>query len=270
MAEGVVDALEAVQIDEHDAHQRFAPLRTHQRLLQPIHEQHAVGQAGQGVVGGEMLAFAAGAMGVINDGRSDEDPQQEGNAGQQIHPETRHLVRLVRLAAGRQRDFLGFRVELREHGQNSVLRRNGIGEDPFFGVPAGVVAEGVDDPVVNLHGNAGQPSLQGNQLAFPAAQGHAQQRCPRIGKVRAARVELHEKPVPLERVVALGQPEHVERAFAGGGHHGLGEAQLAHVDVDNRAEVVGGHPELLQADGGYEQDQQQLADKAREQRAPPG
>ncbi|MBU1394839.1 MAG: hypothetical protein KKE84_01690 [Gammaproteobacteria bacterium] len=66
---------------------------------------------------------------------------------------------------------------------------------------------------------------------------------------------MHKHLVTLERITALRQPEHADGALAGGDHHGFGEAQLLHVDIHNRAEVVGGHPQLLQANGSDEQDQ---------------
>jgi hypothetical protein len=172
--------------------------------------------------------------------------------------------------AGCQRQFLGFGIELREHGQHIVLGRDGAAEDLFFGFPVEVVAQRVDDPVLHWHGNAGHPSLQGEEFAFAQTQGHVQQCHPGLGKLRTEMVELHEQFVALERITTHGQPEHAERALACRGHHGLGQTQLAHVDIDNRPEVVGGHLKLLQADGGDEQDQQQLGDKPCQQRAPPG
>ena len=52
MPEGVVDQLEAVEIDE-DHRQRFAiPARLHDGKFQPVHEQAAVRQSGQNVVAG--------------------------------------------------------------------------------------------------------------------------------------------------------------------------------------------------------------------------
>jgi len=43
VAEGVVDVLEAVQIQEHDGHADFVPARASQRVLDAVHKEHAVG-----------------------------------------------------------------------------------------------------------------------------------------------------------------------------------------------------------------------------------
>jgi 3-methyladenine DNA glycosylase/8-oxoguanine DNA glycosylase len=50
MAEGVVDVLEAVEIDEQDRQSGLVAVGTLQRLVQAVAEQQAVGQAGQRIV----------------------------------------------------------------------------------------------------------------------------------------------------------------------------------------------------------------------------
>lgn len=97
---------------------------------------------------------------------------------------------------------------------------------------------------------------------FSRAQRQAQQRQAGTDERRAIIVEFHEQPVALERIVIDRHSEHTERAFARRGHHHLGETQLAHVDVDDRVEVMRGRLQLPQADGGDEQDQQQLDDES--------
>ena len=49
MAQRVVDGLEVVEVEQVDGHD-LAALDARQRLLEPLVEQHAVGQAGQRIV----------------------------------------------------------------------------------------------------------------------------------------------------------------------------------------------------------------------------
>ena len=55
VAEAVVDALEAVEVDEQQRHQAAAADRPGECLLQAVEQQGAVGQAGEEVVGGFVL-----------------------------------------------------------------------------------------------------------------------------------------------------------------------------------------------------------------------
>jgi hypothetical protein len=50
MAAGVVDVLEAVDVDHHDGEERSQPGSSGQRLFGSVGEQDAVGQTGQGIV----------------------------------------------------------------------------------------------------------------------------------------------------------------------------------------------------------------------------
>ena len=52
VAEAVVDGLEVVQVDEHDADRRAAADRAHDRVLDAVGEQRAVGEARDRVVEG--------------------------------------------------------------------------------------------------------------------------------------------------------------------------------------------------------------------------
>ena len=52
VAEAVVDQLEVVEIEEQDRAQRLLAPEAGQRVLEPVDEQHPVGQAGQRVVHG--------------------------------------------------------------------------------------------------------------------------------------------------------------------------------------------------------------------------
>jgi hypothetical protein len=55
VAERVVDFLEAVEVHQHHGHEPFAGARGREGALDPLAEQRAVGQAGQGVVVGLVL-----------------------------------------------------------------------------------------------------------------------------------------------------------------------------------------------------------------------
>ena len=71
-AQRVVDALEAVQVDEQDAAGRLVALRDHQGLVDQAREQRAVWQAGQFVVVGQVVqllfgVFAFGDVGQVGD-----------------------------------------------------------------------------------------------------------------------------------------------------------------------------------------------------------
>lgn len=90
----------------------MAALRAHQKLFQVVHEQHAIGQSGQGIVCGEVLTFAAGPAGVVYDRGRDENAQQHGDCRQQIHPETGHFLGLMRFLAGFLGASPGFGIEL--------------------------------------------------------------------------------------------------------------------------------------------------------------
>ena len=50
VAEAVVDELEPVEVEEHERHAGVVALGPAERQLQPVHEQHAVGEPGELVV----------------------------------------------------------------------------------------------------------------------------------------------------------------------------------------------------------------------------
>ena len=52
MTEAVVDGLEVVEVDEHDADRGRATLRPHERVLDAVDEERPVGEARDGVVEG--------------------------------------------------------------------------------------------------------------------------------------------------------------------------------------------------------------------------
>ena len=60
VAQGVVDPLDVVEVDEQDGDVAAVPARAGQRLLEPVQQQPAVGQAGEGVVQGECHQLVLG------------------------------------------------------------------------------------------------------------------------------------------------------------------------------------------------------------------
>ena len=50
MAQRIVDGLEAIEVEEHHGDTMLAALCLRQRLLQPVMQQGAIGQAGQSVM----------------------------------------------------------------------------------------------------------------------------------------------------------------------------------------------------------------------------
>ena len=62
MAEAVVDALEAVEVDKHHGHLAMLAPRRRQRLLQAVEKQHPVGQVGQVIVLGQMTGARLGLL----------------------------------------------------------------------------------------------------------------------------------------------------------------------------------------------------------------
>nr|WP_255600999.1 hypothetical protein [Blastococcus sp. LR1] len=76
VAQAVVDLLEAVEVDEHDGDLGRRPGRRGERLVEPVAQQEAVGQAGQRIVGGGVpvpLGRGVQLLGL--------DPQPRGRAG---------------------------------------------------------------------------------------------------------------------------------------------------------------------------------------------
>ena len=81
VAEGVVDALEAVEVDEHRRRLGAAAAGVGEHLLGAVHDQRAVGQAGERVV----QRLVAQLAGLLLD-----HPQRAGAAaGQHLHEEER-------------------------------------------------------------------------------------------------------------------------------------------------------------------------------------
>ena len=62
MSEGVVDALEAVDVHEHQRHLGAAPLCLGEGMAEPVLEQGPVGQAGERIMVGHMPDLALGAL----------------------------------------------------------------------------------------------------------------------------------------------------------------------------------------------------------------
>ena len=66
VAQGVVQRLEVVQVDEQQCPALLAPLGCGQGLVHAVHQQHAVGQAGQCVVEGQALDLALAGLALAD------------------------------------------------------------------------------------------------------------------------------------------------------------------------------------------------------------
>src|SRR6185436_20336001 len=104
--ERVVDLLEVVEVDEQHAHRAGAAPGELERLLQPVAEQHPVGQAGEPVV--ERLvgqvALQAAALGDVPDG---QHHARDGRVGAQVPPGALDLQQAPVRAHGGQVDGRG-------------------------------------------------------------------------------------------------------------------------------------------------------------------
>ena len=72
VAQGVVDDLEAIEVEEQDGQPRRAAVRLGHRDGEAVVEQQPVGQAGEGVVVGELLDLLLGALAL---GHVERDPE---------------------------------------------------------------------------------------------------------------------------------------------------------------------------------------------------
>ncbi len=102
VAEGVVDRLETVQVEEHQHHPGLLPLGLLQRVVQAVLEQRAVGQVGQGVVVRQAVdallaglaladvgeeAHVAGQVAFVVEHSSDADPRRVVLAAASLEPD---------------------------------------------------------------------------------------------------------------------------------------------------------------------------------------
>jgi len=178
VAQGVVDRLETVKVEEHQHHPRLVTLCLLQRGVQAVLEQGAVGQVGQGVVIGQAvnalftgLALAditeethiARQIAFIIEHRRDADPGRVVFAVQALEPDftlpsAMHMQLLEHI--GQVRTLLGIDGE---HAWQLVEHlRHGVAADP---------AEGF----VGLHDIAsGVSNEDGRGGVFKHRGGHAQ------------------------------------------------------------------------------------------------
>jgi hypothetical protein len=146
VAERVVDELEAVEIEEEDGHQPVAPLDAAQGLLQPVHEDRAIGNAGQGV-GGRLspeVEVRAPAIADVADRGHDQ------RLGPVAHDHRHRLgppVRTVCAAEARHRGQ-------RHVGQRRRLVTRAVDEPCVVGVDE--VASGLSDQIVGCPAEPGE------------------------------------------------------------------------------------------------------------------
>ncbi len=72
MAEGVVDDLETVEVEEQDGAAPFLALCPRQRLIEPVVEQQAVGEPGERVVVGHVIQLRLGPAHGADIGEGDD------------------------------------------------------------------------------------------------------------------------------------------------------------------------------------------------------
>ena len=152
MAEAVVDRLEAVDVDRDDRDAAFDPPGAREGVLEPIHEERAVGQPGQGVVEGlvgELLLelLALGRVARV------EDDAADARVGEQVVRDRLEVAPAAIAVAQPELDSpvraprLGERLEEGVQPRR-VLRVNDVVEVAALQLVGGVAPEA-------LHGGAG-------------------------------------------------------------------------------------------------------------------
>ena len=153
MTEGVVDVLEAIEIQQQHGHLLARPLRVFDRLLDPVVEQGAIGQPGERVVQRHALelGFLQLAFGDIAQDR-DADPflvdlhAAEGGLDREGPPGAVpgfKLLNAARLSEDLERAVLLIRQQRTERPADHVLGRHP--EDPLRGAVVGQgIAVGVE------------------------------------------------------------------------------------------------------------------------------
>ena len=82
VAEGVVDDLEAVEVEQHHRNHLFAAVSARHRLVQAVVEQDAVGKLGQRIVVGQVMkAFLVG----LDGGDVGKDGDIMGGVAEVVH-----------------------------------------------------------------------------------------------------------------------------------------------------------------------------------------
>ncbi len=91
MAGAVVDGLEVVEVDEQHRHRRRVPVGAGQGVLEPVGEQRAVGQAGEGVVEGVVLELRLQLL-LGGDVAGGDDDGPHVGIGQQVGVDALHVA----------------------------------------------------------------------------------------------------------------------------------------------------------------------------------
>nr|GEU28653.1 hypothetical protein [Tanacetum cinerariifolium] len=189
VAQRVVDVLETVEVDEQHGHHAVVTARRRQRLVQPIEQQHAVGQVGQHVVLGQVAGAGL-------------EPAARGHAVHQRQVD----CQLLALACG---DLAHDRVQ-----QAPVIVGNGREQhvDPEFAAVAPQAAP-VEPHVDLLVGARGQPDkrrrrqhaahlLQRGKVSQAVAEHERRRRAPE--HAQRARIDVDETLAVDERECVAG------------------------------------------------------------------
>ena len=107
VAVGVVDRLEAVEVEEHHGDLGVLAPRGGQRLVQAVEEQHAVRQPGQQVVLGQVAGLLLGLLAVGDVG---QDRHVAGDARRRVADRGQRHPHRIHLAVARARRNLAFPV----------------------------------------------------------------------------------------------------------------------------------------------------------------
>ena len=143
MAEGVVDPLEAVEIEEQDAEQVAAALCAAHTLVQAVHQRGAVGQPGERVAGGELhdarlglvaagdllleLAHALAQLELVGDAARQHRERLARGRAETARPGVEHAQRPHRLAARHHQRHAGIEAHPRLAAHQRVVGEAWVG-----------------------------------------------------------------------------------------------------------------------------------------------
>ncbi len=85
MAEGVVDLLEAIEIEINHGHRRAVDAARFGRLIQCRHQRRPVGKSAQLVIGGRVKGLRLAALDLAHAAKRDRDQEGHGQADQREH-----------------------------------------------------------------------------------------------------------------------------------------------------------------------------------------
>jgi hypothetical protein len=165
VAEGIVDVLEAIEVDEQDGQSGLVAVGTLQGLVQSVAKQQAVGQAGQRVVVGLVIELIVGLP-------------QFGDVGEYADI-VRELSIGVMDSADRQRfqESLAVLAPVPEFAPPAPATAESL---PHFPVKGGILKSGLQDArvtsdhlILAVTGDLGERTVHGNDAAIRCGDGDA-------------------------------------------------------------------------------------------------